>query len=102
MVEYKTKTQQKQFYNSSAWQRVRQQVLKRDNNECVMCKVEGKVTTREHAVLEIDHIEELEQHPELALDINNLRTLCSHHHNVRHNRFDGKETKEKQWDDEKW
>lgn len=79
----------------------REEILKRDNYECVWCKKEGKVTTQERSTLEVDHIKELETHPELALEDDNLRTLCKYHHNVRHNRFDGKQ-KEKEWDDERW
>jgi 5-methylcytosine-specific restriction protein A len=100
--EYKTIEQKRKFYDSSDWRRLRKQVLERDNFECVWCKKEGKVTVRDGAILEVDHIKELETHPDLALDIENMRTLCKHHHNVRHNRFDGKETKEKKWNDERW
>lgn len=74
---------------------MRERVLKRDNNECQWCKAEGKVTTAKTATLEIDHINELEYHPELALEPSNLRTLCHDCHNIRHNRH-----KDKQFDDE--
>ena len=57
------------------------------NHECIWCKAEGKVTTRKRAVLEVDHIKELEHYPQYALDINNLRTLCKDCHNKRHNRY---------------
>lgn len=100
MDDYKTR---KQFYNSKAWEVVRQEVLKRDNYECVWCKQEGKVTTEG---LEIDHIEELHIRPDLKLEPENLRTLCKACHNKRHTRFQygGNQfkPKEKKLQDEKW
>src|SRR5690625_4845198 len=101
-MEYKTKAQKKKFYESMEWRRLREKIKQRDNWECVWCKKEGKVTTREHSILEVDHIKELETHPELALKPSNLRTLCRYHHNVRHNRFDGKKDTKKKWVDERW
>lgn len=83
------------FYNSSQWLRVRELILKRDHYECVWCKAQGLVTTSKNATLEIDHIKELEYHPELALTLSNLRTLCHDCHNKRHNRC-----KENKFDDE--
>lgn len=100
MQQYKTKQEQITFYKSSAWQKLRLEALERDNHECIWCAQEGKVTTKHDVVLEIDHIQEIEFHPELALELDNLRTLCKACHNKRHNRFDGKKNK---WiDDEKW
>ncbi|QDP99433.1 HNH endonuclease [Lysinibacillus fusiformis] len=99
MQQYKTKQEKSTFYKSSAWQKLRLKALERDNHECIWCAEEGRVTTKHDAVLEVDHINEIEYHPELALDLDNLRTLCKACHNKRHNRFDGKE---KKWDDEMW
>lgn len=45
---------------------------------------EGKVTTED---LEVDHIEELQDRPDLKLDPDNLRTLCKACHNKRHKDF---------------
>ena len=83
------------FYNCAAWLRVRTRALIRDHYECVWCKAQGLVTTSKNATLEIDHIKELEYHPELALTLSNLRTLCHECHNKRHNRY-----KEKKFNDE--
>ncbi len=48
------------------------------------------------SILEVDHIKELETNPELALDPDNLRTLCKDCHNKRHDRMNyGRATKEK-------
>ncbi|CAH0259107.1 hypothetical protein SRABI96_03375 [Peribacillus sp. Bi96] len=102
--EYTTREQQRDFYKSNAWRGnngLREQALRRDGYECVMCREEGKVTTRDHATLEVDHIFEIEIHPEKAHDLDSLRTLCRYHHNKRHNRF-GFVKKEKKWNNERW
>ena len=105
---FKDKAERRRFYKSNAWRGVngvRNQVVKRDGNECVWCKENGLVTTAEMGTLEVDHVRELEHCTyEQAIDLNNLRTLCSYHHNVRHNRFDGQlqTIREKKFDDEKW
>ena len=73
---YNDKVEARKFYNSQQWRQMRDYVLRRDGYECLFCKEEGKVTTTYDAVLEVDHIKELDKHPELALDVDNLRTLC--------------------------
>lgn len=95
MIDVSTRASRRQFYQSSKWRRLRQAILVRDNFECQWCKSAGLVTTAHDAVLEVDHIQELEHYPELALDENNLRTLCKACHNKRHERFEFKVTTEK-------
>ncbi|WP_264653822.1 HNH endonuclease [Lactococcus lactis] len=95
MIDVSTPQARTKFYHSGDWRSVRKQVLKRDNYECQWCKAEGRVITTKNAVLEIDHIKELQYYPELALTLSNLRTLCHDCHNKRHNR-----RKEKKFDDE--
>lgn len=106
--EYLTKAQKKTFYNSRPWRLLRGQALKRDNYECQECKrlgyvhvdsekVEGERKTIE---LNVHHIKEIEDHPELALKLNNLETLCLFHHNQVHGK--GFQRKEPKWNDEKW
>ncbi|TFI93091.1 HNH endonuclease [Carnobacterium divergens] len=98
------------FYSSVDWKKIRQDRLDLDNNECQWHKAEGKTLAAgmhdEHGnlvVLEVDHIKELAEYPELALDIDNLRTLCKDCHNKRHKRFNYKPSKKKRkWDDEWW
>lgn len=95
------------FYNSKEWLQVRQAALERDNFECQMCKAEGRVHVdskkvegeRKTVELQVHHTKELEDYPELALDLDNLVTLCVRHHNEVHGRFGGTE---KKWDDERW
>lgn len=91
------------FYLTSEWRQKRIEILERDHYECVWCKAEGKLTTQYDAILEIDHIKELETHPELAWDNDNLQTLCRSCHNKKHHRFEFKESNRKRkWDDEWW
>lgn len=97
MIDVSTPKARHRFYGRAAWQAVRQQVLKRDNYECIWCKEKGRVTTAKTAKLEVDHIKELEYYPELALEPSNLRTLCHECHNIRHDRHKGNK---KTFDDE--
>ena len=103
-MNYQTKEEQTAFYKSKDWRLTRAEVLRRDNYECQWCKREGRVTDLSVATLEVDHREELDKRPELALDIDNLRTLCRNCHNKRHKRFGpGSNRKENKWDgDERW
>lgn len=115
MTMYKTPEQKKAFYNSTAWKKLRQQALERDNYECVMCKEEGKFTIdsvkregkRKKIVLNVDHILPIEHYPKLALRLDNLQTLCVYHHNLKEGRIEQIKKhqfkpKEKKWDDERW
>lgn len=102
-IDVSTREARAKFYDSVAWQRLRKQRLELDCYECQWCKQDGKVTTNADATLEIDHIKELEHYPELALDIENTRTLCKDCHNKRHERFNHRPSKhEKKWNDEWW
>ena len=91
------------FYLTREWRAKRLDILARDNYECVACRSLGKVTTDKDTVLEIDHIKELDTHPELAFEDSNLQTLCRSCHNKKHNRFEFKQSsKQRKWDDEWW
>lgn len=105
MLDVSTKEARALFYGSSEWRAFRQSILERDNYECQWCKAEGKVTTDVHSVLEVDHIEELKDRPDLALEPGNMRTLCKDCHNKRHKRFNYRSRSKKvnKWaDDERW
>lgn len=95
-IDTRSKETMHPFYQSTAWRKLRLQAIERDNHECVWCKEQGKLTTTN---LEVDHIKELEYYPELALDLDNLRTLCRDCHNKRHNRY---QRTKKVWDDEQF
>lgn len=98
---YTTKQDKIRFYNSGDWERIRQQALDRDRHECTWCAARGEVTTKEIMTLEVDHIQEIETHPHLSLDLDNLRTLCRRCHNKRHNRLQFRPTKKvNKWADD--
>ena len=82
------------FYNTRDWQKLREQAIGRDNKECLWCKQEGGLTTSR---LEVDHIKEVKDYPQLAYDLDNLRTLCKDCHNKRHGRY---QKQSKSFDDE--
>lgn len=103
MIDVSTKEARALFYGSSEWRTFRQSILERDNYECQWCKEQGRVTTDNHATLEVDHIEELKDRPDLALEPTNMRVLCRDCHNKRHHRFNYRpKKKEVKWDDERW
>ena len=111
LAEYKTREQKQRFYNSTKWKQLRKQVLERCNHECQECKRNGYVTidTNEYSEtakrkkirLIAHHKKELEFHPDLALEIENIEILCVRCHEQYHDR--GFKYKENKWKhDEKW
>lgn len=103
ILDTSTKKARRIFYTSDDWRMMRAYILERDNYECQWCRRDGKVTSKADSVLEVDHIKELKDYPELALDETNLRTLCKDCHNKRHERFNYREKKKNiKWNDEFW
>lgn len=102
--DHTTREGRAQFYGSQEWREKRERILARDNYECQWCKEEGRVTASDESVMEVDHIKELSEYPELALDDDNLRTLCKDCHNRRHGRMNYRKQNSKQirWPDERW
>lgn len=113
--EYKTKEQKRKFYDSKPWRRLSAHVKKRDNNECQECKRKGNVSIdtnefsesakRKKIMLVADHIKEIEDYPEIALDEDNVETLCVKCHNIKHGRYFKYfvPRKRNKWaDDERW
>jgi 5-methylcytosine-specific restriction enzyme A len=108
LKEYKTREQKRKFYDSGNWKRLRSKAMALCNYECQSCKKNGFTTvdTNEHngkrkkIQLVVHHIKELERHPELALDIDNLEVQCVSCHNSTHGRTFNK--KESEWNDERW
>lgn len=110
-IQYGTEKERKKFYRGKDWEQVRQFVLNRDNRECQHCKKHGRVHVdsvkqdgeRKSIQLNVDHIEELHDRPELALDPDNLQTLCLRCHNEKHGRFHWRLRNKNKWaDDEAW
>ncbi|MER2111175.1 MAG: HNH endonuclease [Solibacillus isronensis] len=92
------------FYSSKEWKYIRNEVRKRDNHECQECKRNGRVFTDKSEPdkrkrMDVDHIKELEEYPELCLTMENLELVCIRCHNSKHNRYQKKESK---WNDERW
>lgn len=108
MKNFSTKESKNTFYKSKDWTQLRLLALERDNYECQHCKREGLVTIdstkvegeRKKIVLNVHHIKEIEDYPELALELDNLETVCVYHHNIIHDK--GFKPQEPKWDDEKW
>lgn len=62
---------------TAAWRKVKRMANERDGYLCVLCLQEGRLTWDG---LETHHIVPIERAPELALDLDNLVTLCRRHH----------------------
>ncbi|MGD6832570.1 HNH endonuclease [Sutcliffiella halmapala] len=70
------------FYQSSAWIKKRDRILRRDLYECRECRRYGKIKQ----ATTVHHIYPLELYPEYKLATNNLLSLCSNCHNEMHDR----------------
>lgn len=104
----------KAFYNSSAWKHKRIEILERDRYECQDCRKRLKKAAEHGEQLagrdrlirraeEVHHVRELKEHPELALDNDNLISLCTQCHNIRHGRHPQRFVKrKKRLTEEKW
>lgn len=71
------------FYKSRAWMSLRLEALRRDNNECQKCKGKGKYRKADC----VHHMKEVKDHPEHALSLDNLKSLCNTCHNEEHDRL---------------
>jgi len=61
------------FYQSRAWRELRYQILQLMDGRCQACGY----GMREGVLLNVDHIKNRRDHPELELDPTNLQVLCS-------------------------
>lgn len=71
------------FYLSPEWKAIRLKRLRMDRWHCTQCGCPCGGKKRGQASPHVDHIKTRRQHPELQLDINNLRTLCHPCHSQR-------------------
>lgn len=104
----------KQFYNSKEWKAKRLDILKRDKFECQDCRARLKEAAEKAVRLygedakirraeQVHHLKELREHPELALDDDNLISLCIQCHNIRHGRNPKRFVrKKKKLNEERW
>lgn len=65
------------FYTSPEWRALRERVLARDGNACVLRRFLGGVCS---GPLHVHHIEPRVERPDLALDEENCVTCCAGHH----------------------
>ena len=65
------------FYNTREWRELREMIRGRDKWRCQLCGI----SVREKGASQVDHIIPRRTAPALALDPNNLRTLCRSCHN---------------------
>jgi 5-methylcytosine-specific restriction enzyme A len=86
------------FYKSREWRTLRLEALRRDNNECQMCKDQGKY----HKAECVHHIKEVKDYPMLALTLDNLMCLCNKCHNKVHDRLSIREKKKIFINEERW
>ena len=68
------------FYRSTKWKQKREAILRRDNYLCQNCKRYGRYVE----AVAVHHIKHYDEFPELALDNNNLVSLCNACHNKAH------------------
>lgn len=68
------------FYKSTVWLCKRKHILKRDNYECQHCKLKGMYSKAET----VHHIKHLKDYPQLAIEDDNLISLCNVCHNIVH------------------
>lgn len=79
------------FYKTTAWLKCREAILIRDHYLCQPCLRKGRVTTANT----VHHIKPLEDYPELALDEENLESICPSCHNKEHPEKAGKKNEAK-------
>lgn len=78
------------FYSTGAWRAARQLALDRDSGECQLCLREGRweldSAGRLHPVRAtmVHHKRPIKEAPELALDLDNLVSLCDACHERMH------------------
>lgn len=75
-----TVEEREEFYNSPKWRRKSKQILRRDKYQCQLCKRYGRLVEAEI----VHHKLELDEYPELALDDDNLVSVCKKCHNKLH------------------
>lgn len=93
--------EENKVYKLQLWRRKRAAILKRDNYECQHCKRKAwrrKIVKATH----VHHIKELKYYPELALDDDNLISLCFECHEEQHDRNENNRKQPKFVNEERW
>lgn len=104
-IEWITDGREDKFYNSRPWRNLRLKALERDHHECQMCKKNSKVNKIVFANT-VHHIKEVKDRPDLAMDLDNLISLCRKCHEEIHERLDKANEKRKKvskfMNEERW
>ena len=74
------------FYHTAAWKRIRQAALMRDGGMCQACmeRLKDGVGFRPRRATMVHHIIPVKERPDLALELDNLRSLCDACHAAEH------------------
>ena len=74
------------FYHGKAWKRARAEALRRDVGMCCDCmdRFRADYGVKPRRAVVVHHIQPIEERPDLALTLSNLRSLCEACHNRRH------------------
>ena len=80
MAQRLTRKIMSDFYTSTAWKTKRAAILSRDGYMCRRCKRYGRL----RQATTVHHIKHYDEYPELALDNDNLISLCDACHNYFH------------------
>lgn len=80
------------FYHTTAWKRARAEALRRDSGMCCDCmdRFRAGYGIKPRRATVVHHIQPIEERPDLALTLSNLRSLCEACHNRRHPEKGGK------------
>lgn len=83
MADYK---ESDPFYHSKEWKRIRKDVLARDGGMCQDCmdRMRAEIGFRPRRATLVHHIIPRSERPDLALVMDNLRSLCDSCHEERH------------------
>jgi 5-methylcytosine-specific restriction protein A len=93
MTDLSDRRGRNRFYNSAPWRRLRDWHLRR-HPLCVVCERLGFAV----AATDLDHIQSLAEHPDLALTESNLQSLCRPCHTAK-TRSETTGRKPKHWSD---
>ena len=74
------------FYHTKAWKRLRKAALERDHGMCCDCMdlFRAGIIKKPRRAEMVHHIVPIEERPDLALCMENLRCLCQTCHNKKH------------------
>jgi 5-methylcytosine-specific restriction endonuclease McrA len=83
MADYKKSAP---FYHTAAWKKVRAVALMRDAGMCQDCmdRMRAGYGIKPRRATMVHHIVPIDERPDLALDLSNLRALCDECHNREH------------------